>query len=158
LKKWRAIGLTFSGLSIIFFLVFLLFLFFPHVIIGNIRIDFYPYTQFALIPLIASGITIVVAIAGLAVGRTNNLALPPELEVTTETGRKLQIVGYIFYAFGVFIFISGLALSYYSSNIQATSESTGLTLFLNKIIPWIIASIASFIIASGIYVISTKKQ
>ena len=104
-----------------------------------------------------------VAIIGLAAGRETNtqLTLPPELEITTEAGKKLQTVGYIFYALGVFIFISGLAFSYYtSSNIQTSSESpaTSLTLFLNSIIPWIIASIASFIIATGINTISTRKQ
>ena len=103
-------------------------------VILNIRSDFYPYTQFALIPLIASRISIEVALADLSVGKESKTqpTLPPELETNTEAGRKLQTVGYIFYAFGIFIFISGLAFSYYtSSNIQAISKSkaTDLTCF-----------------------------
>ena len=159
MRKWRAIGFIFAALSIVLFLVFLSFLFGLDTQVGSVNFAINQSTELARIPLTVGALFLVIAVIGLASSRKIRTDSPmPECEGNTTIGRKLQITGFIFYALGVFMLISGLSFSYYSSIKAATQIITEQNVFLSSIISWIISSVVCFVIAFGVYLIGSKSS
>ena len=153
MKNSFAAGLVSLGLSIIFSAA-ALFCQFYSITRGGVTV--FPYSEYVLYPAIITAFTLVIGIGGLIIGRETKEtgliteALPEELKGERKIN-KLRAAGYALYGIGLAIFIIGLIFSY----LQATDflstlvlQGKGQMVFLNSIIPWIVAAIVLWAIAT----------
>jgi membrane protease YdiL (CAAX protease family) len=163
LKNSFAVGLVFSGLSIIF-LATALFCQFYSLTRGGVTV--FPYAEYVMYTAVAMAFTLVIGIGGLIIGREkkeNGLVtdvLLEDLKGEKKKRSKLRAVGYALYGIGLAIFVTGLIYSY----LQATDflstlvlQGRGQMVFLNSLIPWMVVAIILWAIATLPVTISYRQ-
>lgn len=165
MKNTFAAGLVFSGLSIIFLIATLFFQFYS-MTRGGITV--FPYTEYVTYSAMGLAFTLVIGIGGLILGRETKEKSEFEVDVLTEElkGEKherntLRVVGYALYGIGLTIFIVGLIFSY----LQATDflstlvlQGRGQLVFVNSLIPWMVAAIVLWAIATLPVTLSYRQK
>jgi len=164
LKNSFAVGLVSSGLSIIF-LITALFCQFYSLTRGGVTV--FPYAEYVLYSAVAMAFTLVIGIGGLIIGREKKEGqftvdvLPEELKGEKHKVNTLRTAGYALYGIGLTIFIIGLIFSY----LQATDflstlvlQGRGQMVFLNSLIPWMVAAIILWAIATLPVTLSYRQK
>ena len=166
MKNSFAAGLVFTGLSIIF-LIAALFCQFYSITRGGITV--FPYAEYVMYAAVAMAFTLVIGIGGLLIGRENKNeddpfnvdVLPEDLKGEKKKVNKLRATGYALYGIGLAVFIIGLIYSY----LQATNflstlvlQGNGQLVFLNSLIPWMVAAIILWAIATLPVTLSYRQR
>jgi len=165
MKNTFAVGLVSSGLSIIF-LMTALFCQFYSITRGGVTV--FPYAEYVMYPAVVTALTLVFGIGGLILGRETKEngqfgvdVLPEELKGEKHKLNKLRATGYALYGIGLAVLIIGLIFSY----LQATDflstlvlQGRGQIVFLSSLIPWMVAAIILWAIATLPVTLSYRQK
>ena len=167
MKNSFAVGLASSGISIIFAGAALFCQFYSKTSgSGQYAVTVFPYTEYVMYTAVITAFTLVIGIGGLIIGRETKendfatTALPEELKGEKKRRNNLRAAGYALYGIGLTIFIIGLIFSY----LQATDflstlvlRGNGQMVFLTSLIPWMVAAIVLWAIATLPVTLSYKR-